>query len=342
MIKMENFENVEKVLEAPNTIKKLQTIEEWIGQAHEEEDFYMEYQLRMKQNEVALDVARYDLIMDNFSWCLDIFELNKETLDVEPLLCQFKWFLAYIDYFPRISREEIQEYMIYYQALLLEHSYSLRSYYQLQVMHSMNRGDTDDVRFFREKWLQETVDDTCDCTYCEKSLQFRIHILLDEDKQALQIGQSLLNGTFSCEEVPHTIYPHLLLPAWRQGMMEEAKSWQEQGYFSIRKKNKYLIELSYMMLYLSITDIKKAYDLFLDHIELAEEQMDLHTRFYFYLASWCMLLKAEHVRFYTEEEIEWFAAHVPALAEEFDERNGNTHYRDTIKEWTGYVSLQIL
>lgn len=339
---MENLEQLEEVLEMPNTMEKLQAIEEWIGQAHEEEDFGLEYQLRMKQNEVALDVARYDLLMDNFSWCLDVYEQNEAVLDIKPLLCHFKLFLAYIDFFPAISREEISEYMNYYCILLSDNDYSLRSFYQLHIMHAMNRGDREDIRFFKEKWLHAEQDDTCDCEYCEKSLQFRMHLALEEEEKAIGIGTSLLDGTFSCEEVPHTVYPHLLIPAWRKGMTEEAKEWQEQGYFSIRKKSKYLIELSHMLLYLSVTDMKKAYDLFVDHIDLADDQLDLHSRFYFYLASWCMLTKAERIGFYTEEEIEWFHQHVPALAEEFDERNGNTHYKETIRKWMSYVSFQIL
>lgn len=335
---MDSYNALVKVmLEYPDGNEKLQVLEEWIAEAHDKAEYDWEYHLRLNQNEIATKIGRYDLLMDNFSWCLDLYEQNPATFDEEMLLWQFKWFLEYIHYFPRISNDEIEEYYHYYKKLLLEHEYSLRSYYQLKANFTRESGYTRGLVALRDKWLNEPRDEMSDCEYCEKKGLMHIHFELGELNEGFAIAKELLDSNSECATIPHSIYPYLLLPAWNTERVEQAKMWQEQGYFLIRKKPKYIIEISHMILFLTMIDIKKAYDIFKEHIHLVDELQDLHSRFYFYLATWCMIKRAVETRYHLEEDIFWFEKNVPALAQDFDTRNGNVHYQQTIQDWLSYT-----
>lgn len=337
VIRMEQYEQLDELMNQPDTVDKLQTLEEWIGEADEKKNIGWQYDLRMSQTEVAMNVARYDLVMDNFSWCLDIYEQNKEAIYVEPLLWQFKWFLEKIDIFPRVSLEEVNDFYEYFFKLLNENQYTLRSYYQLRAYQAYKAGDRKKLEEYRDLWLKEEKDNISDCEYCEKCQLMTFSFELGELKKGFELADELLDGSFQCENVPHAIYPQLLIPAYNSGKKQEATMWQEQGYFLIRKNPKYLLEIGLMIFYLSLTDIKKAYDLFNDHVDMADDQIDLNSRFYFYLASWCMMERAKKMRYHLKEDINWFIENVPLIASEFDKRNGNQHFKETMEEWLSYV-----
>lgn len=332
---MDKQSTLQEVMENwPNGLDKLQVLEEWIAAAEDNQDFESSYNTRFAQNQVAMEVGRYDLLMDNFSWCLDHFESHPTNRDVKQLLKQFRWFLRHLSFFPRISIEEINEYYFYYKDLLEKNQYSLRSYYHLRLERALHCGHEEERNGLYAMWQEEPLDETCFSKTEEQGLSIRIAFEDGRLQEGFSMARDILEEKPSNIRSLATIYPYLLLPAWNSDRFYEAKKWQEQGYFLLHKQPRYLIEISHMLHYMTVTDLKRAYRVFLDHITLADECQDLHTRFYFYLASWCMLEKATIEGFHLpEEDFNWFADQVPDIAKEFDERNGNRHYQNVILDW---------
>ena len=338
VIEMDKYHELTEVMtNTPDNHEKLQLLEDWIAKASRNNDVKWEFETRLAQNEVAVNVGRYDLLMDNFSWCLDEVENTDADLPTDVMLRQYRWFLGYIDFFPNVSKHEVDEYFDHYKETLQKNTYSLRSYYQLRAYHALKSGYHTSLPSLRTMWLQEKRDTVSDGEWNEKQLLMRIHFELGEMKQGFTLASELQQAGFVGEDIPHKVYPHLLLPAWNEDRREEANLWKEQGYFLIKRQPKYLIEASYHLLYLAMTDIKKAYAFFLEHIQLADEQNDFYTRFYFYLASWCMLDVARAQEYHVNEDSSWFLHHVPELAEDFDARNGNYYFKETIDLWFSYI-----
>lgn len=311
--------------------KKMNYYLEAIQTAEEKEEWGLSYHARMELNEVYFDNGDYDLFTRNFMWCLELLDENKENMEPEWVMWQYKWLAEKIDRTPFIEKEELEEMLDDLESRFIELGYSLRPVHQYRFIISNNRGETEKANLHFQNWLQSERDEMSDCEVCEKHIEMEYYLHNHSFEKAIELGEVILKGERTCQEVPNKTYSLLIEPLRKKGEKEKAEEYHKKGYEVIKKQSKFLMEIVYHMKYAMEVDIQKAIQIFFDNIETAEESCDYMSKFHFFNTS----LKLKNLAKQNGYEIFKFPKHIPEsiqlLANEFDLRNENDYFNSLIK-----------
>jgi tetratricopeptide (TPR) repeat protein len=302
--------------------------------AEENEYPYEQFVSRFELLHCATFLGEYELLFDHYFWCLDFFENNEDQLDewVHEILWAFKWILEHIIKFPHVDQETIQNLFKDFKELLENYQYSTRPYYQFRHKASLLAGDFEKAEEYYQLWINSPRDDMSDCPACELQSQMEYLFQTDQADEALQIAERLLNREVTCDEIPHLTYSKLLLPYLKLGETEDAQYFQSEGYFMIYQKPHMLVEASEHLLFFALTGPKAGRRIFDRHINLADADKNPYGQFCFYLSClvWGKAMKKNGLRVpFSLNEME---SVVLAIADDFDERNGNEHFMNTVRE----------
>ncbi|WP_456272180.1 hypothetical protein [Bacillus sp. AK031] len=330
----EFWERYEELTKMEHSYEKYNLVIDLLSWSLKNEQPYEEFATRFELLHCATILGEYELLFDHYFWCLDFFQHNEEHLEdwALQILWAFKWTLEHIVKFPHVEEETILNLFSDFDGLLEKYQYSKRPLYQFQHKASLLAGDFENAEKYYALWISSSRDDLSDCPACELQSQMEYLFLVDETEEALQISERLLNREVTCDEIPHLTYSKLLLPYLKLGRKEEAQTFQSEGYFMIYQKPHMLVEASEHLLFFALTAPKAGRKLFEKHIGTADADKNPYGQFCFYLASlaWGKALKKEGQRVpFSLNEMEEI---VLAIADDFDERNGNENFLNRIND----------
>lgn len=336
---MENrFEELMEQAETlPNGDTKIVILEEAIRIADLHQDNDQGFYARMELTDVAVDVGRGEKAIVSFAWCLAQYDKNRDQYNDYSMMWHYKWIAARIDQFPQVSLESIDQTLEDLKRRYIELGYSLRVYYQKKYRIAKRKGDMQSLLDYYEKWLDAPRDEMSDCLACEVDDQVGTLLDLGRFQEAYQKARPVLDQQLSCRSVPHGTFSMFLLPLLKEGRIEEAAEFHQQGYSMIRKEKGFLGSLADHLYYLTIVDIPQAISLLERHLPEALASFEPNRKFDFFLAASILL---DYVDDRTKRVLqvpdhvthEWLNQQVQEIAQQFDTRNQNHTYRDEIEE----------
>jgi pentatricopeptide repeat protein len=346
------YELWERTEEMPEGHGKILLLQEAARLADSDNDIELGYDIRKDIIEAGI-FSGYPLdAIVAFSWCLAQYDKNPDDFDTYDLLWEYKWILGNIDSFPEVPLDKIFELFEDMKKRYKEYGATMGPYYSIKCGFYQRTGEKEKAEENFAKWIKEKRDELSDCHACELDDQIDYYVFIKDYDKALKLFKEMLSKKIKCAEVPHITYSKFLIPFLEMGRKDDAQAYHEKGYSMINKNRTFVHQLGDHLLYLAITNINEAVNLFQKHFSWAFETSEVLARFNFYLSSLVLfermkkagitnpkiILKGESNIFEKHnlkdisDVIKWFEDSTYDLADKFDKRNGTGYYQEKIVE----------
>lgn len=301
---------------------------EWVvGDDTENTDFSASFQLHCLNWLMRYYRFQYSNTEDN-SAEEDIY-LDK----IFHVLWQYKWIVSRLPYDISISREEIEqanELMTEaYNDFHLGHAPIAKAL----MVQNMHMGNVDAVQMHYAQWREyaKNKDENLgrDCEACEQDSMVQYLHFVGDYAAAVKAAAPILSGQLSCGEVPHTTYHYVVDSLLRLGREEEAMALLEQGIDLITQIPNDNIHLLAPLIYLKtrLNLMQEASDL-LDEYSETIVDASVNNRLYYFEYLLCVAPFNDDALTAAQE-----------VAQQFDERNGNSFYQDKLTLMFGNIVL---
>ena len=275
-----------------------------------------------------------------FAWLLNVYDTQPDLFDEKEVLKRYKWMVhATFDYLS-ISADQLRKILEDYSSRLARNGFSQQSYYEIEVSWSLFIGDVQRARHYLDCRNKETFDNMCSD---EAITDICVELLDRNIEKGITMAKELVSRKPE-EKAP--IYCMLVY------YLNLAKDSRAEDYFkkvelllSDVEKYPYMIfDISQLMYYLSKNNEKKAWQ-FLEQYSEWEIGANEYYSFDFSLSIMPLLLEDKEINlqlssklpFYKEEGCystrelyEYYSEKINVLGCKFDERNGNTYFREQI------------
>ncbi|WP_027626112.1 hypothetical protein [Clostridium lundense] len=231
-----------------------------------------------ENNDILMEMyCKFDLIkayifsnqakkaMITFFWCVSQMEQGyTDDKVVYQVIWEYKYILDNMHNYLAIPNEKINQTFEKMKNFYLENNLSLSPYYSLKVeAYQSGIADGTSIEEYYQKWITTSPDDRYeDCTACTINKKVTYYIFMGDYKQALQQGKDILNGRFTCGEVPSTTFANLLIPVYSLGKYELAEEFHKKGLRLINGDKELITSIPYHIMYLSISNIEKGIEVF--------------------------------------------------------------------------------
>jgi hypothetical protein len=335
------------------TPAQVQILEEAVRLADTLGDIEQAYEVRMELVHSTTFAGYKEKSLVAFTWCLAQFDKEPDNFDAFDLLWKFKWIVDQLPSFPQISRQQIQKTQDEMEARYLRADFSLRPVHYMRWSNHMHMGDLPLAQEFVTKWQRAPRDEMADCHACELNKHVELLIHLRRDEEAVEMAAPLFAGRLSCANVPDETYGLIVRPLLRLQRLDEAMSFYEKGYRRLRKNRSFLNAIAEQLLALvHARELGKAVGFLERHLAWALETNDLWNRLLFYSAASTLAsalaerpgksrklrlpttfpLHREDGTYVSRDLADWFDRETRALADRFNQRNGNDYVTQLVAE----------
>ncbi|MEX0717360.1 MAG: hypothetical protein WD066_12270 [Planctomycetaceae bacterium] len=288
-----------------------------------------------------------------FSWCLARSDAEPERFSPYKLLAEYQWIIGSATTYPGVSLERIDAMTDDLLRRLEERGHSPRSGLATQLSTLRFTGRLNASQEVFDAWRRAPRDEYTECVACEQDAIVDLHLVLDRFDLAWQSARPLLDGTMKCGSFPQTTTQSSLMWAMAcRGDEESARDMHQLSFQAavVRRKS-----LDYAATHLLFTtwaaETRRAVKTFESVLSWAAERGTPWQRCEFYSAAAVFLeslatrgnrrrrfrlppdlpCRREHDSYKPAELADWFHQEAWKLAEQFDARNGNTWFSDTMR-----------
>lgn len=285
-----------------------------------------------------------------FAWLLAQFDNHPGRFDEWAVLWKYKWINGVICDFPQVPKQRIYEMLDDLEQRALKAGYGLRAVTNQRYRVEKSWDDREKaVEYFR-KVEELPTDKLSNCPLCEMDERVSFAIYCGNDKRALEIAHSILDGDEKCGSVPHRTYANVLLPLIRLGRQNEALRYHLKSYSLIANNKAFLDKVADHMICLTLTEnFREASELVEAHFTWTETNRDLFAHFRFFRAAWLLFELLAEQNTWTNLDMErsfplysadslyqcaelavWFKQKAEGIARRFDARNETDFFMRTI------------
>lgn len=211
------------------------------------------YSLRYQLMEASMFAGQSDVGLVAFSWCLAKSREQPETFPVASLLWSYKWVVNSLKDFHQFSLAQIEQMFLEMEQCYREHGSTLNVIYLKRIELGIAIGNLPLAEAAYEQFAQTERDELSDCLACEKDILVQYYLGVGQDQQAIDLAMELITRKFSCAEIPHRTYNHLLLPLLKQGNAPRALEYQRKGYRLIRRNPEFIDYIGTHLVLLALT-----------------------------------------------------------------------------------------
>ncbi len=346
-------ELMEEAYELPDGLAKITTLEEAARAADLANEVIDGYEARSMIVESATFNGYPMKAMIAFSWMLGQYDRNKELFDSHDLLWGYKWILDKVSCFPEIPLGQIEQLLQDMRNRYKEHGHSERTYYFYRAVNLFHQGRITEAEQEVAQFQQMERDYMSDCPACEQNRLVEFAAAAHLDEETLAYAKPILSGRMACAEVPHVTISKVLMPLYRLGQLDKANKEHKRGYQLIKHNIDFLLHQGEHIYYLAHTDPFKGLELLERHYPQMLSHENPYDKMIFLACSSALLrrLSQESIpvqvrlpesspHLSTEDApgnegnaarlAERFLEDALASADRFDQRNGNTYYRNYI------------
>ncbi len=355
------------VLEASPT--QVALLEEAVRLSDEHRDVEAGFHTRLELIDAAMAAGQPQVLLVAFSWCLAQSDRDPETFSPEPLLWKHRWVVFSLPLFPQVSRQQIATSLEEITERYRNAGSTLRAIHLLRRNVAVRMGDHQRADEAHEAYCSSPRDWLSDGPENEQDFLVEYLTFSGQDEQALAAAQPLLTGPFRRRYEPVSTYPELLPPLMRLGRPEQALEYHRRGWKLLADKavEHNLTEYADHLTFLSLTDNwPRGLRIVQRVLPTALATASQALRFDFFLACHFFfdrlaqngsaanpggtvplrLPKAfplyDAGRTYEPQKLaNWFGQQVGELAALFDNRNGNSFFRERIDAWQTIQKLAV-
>jgi hypothetical protein len=312
------------------------------------------YEARQEHVKSTMFAGLPEQMLVAFSWCLAQYDRTPDAFDAFQLLWHYKWVVNSLPDFAQISRAQMDEMFTDMARRYEADGASVQAVWLKRRSAAIKMGDPAAAEAAQRELAKHRRDHLSDCHACEIDADVEYFFFLGDDQQGVARAVPILEGRYSCSEVPELTYAQLLLPLLRLKRGPEAMIHHVKGYRMIAGNPvEFIPQLAMHMQFLALTgNFPKAVKLLEKHLLLALETHCLAWRFDFYLAARLLferlaesgrqLLKlrlpedfparTESGDYAPADLVAWLNEQLLDMANRFDARNGNDFFRRRIAE----------
>jgi tetratricopeptide (TPR) repeat protein len=211
------------------------------------------YWLRYKLMESSMFAGQQDVGLVAFSWCLAKSREQPETFPVANLLWSYKWVVNSLKDFHQFSLAQIEQMFGEMEQCYREHGSTLNVIYLKRMELGLAIGDRPLAEAAYSQFEQTGRDELSDCLACEKDVLVQYFLGVGQEQHAIDLAQDLIKRKFSCAEIPHRTYNHLLLPLLKQGDAPRALDYQRKAYRLIKRNPEFIDYIGTHIVLLALT-----------------------------------------------------------------------------------------
>lgn len=241
----------------------------------------------------------------------------------------YKWLVQKLPRDIHLTREEIEEANEFMRRIYDDFQFSQASTEKTLMHQAIIMGDAERAKTHFAQWQQLEHDENNDCEACDQDSLVAYYDFIGDYTQALKAAEPILSGEMTCGEVPHITYKSVIHSLIALNRHDEAEALLDEAIDLITQDNEeHIILLPMLIVYLSQLGFKhEAADL-LD--EYTDEIMAIsaNNRLNYLEYLMCVTLFDEKALPSAQE-----------LAQEFDTRNGNSFYQDTLSLMYGTTTV---
>ncbi len=223
---------------------------------------------------------------------------------------------------PDVSLEEIEEYNqkmdVYFTEIF---DLGERSGYLIRITQAIDMNNREKLEVNLYQWQEASEHDFDNCWACQLHDIVRSYCFLKKYDKALTWAKDIIDGSESCEEVPHVTNSLIAEAYFYTGQTDKAKARLELGYPLIKENPSFVIDIAeFMRLYRAMDMEQKAIEIYQENKHLLEENENLFEQMLFYI-------EVSHLDVAEQAQAKQIATE---LAQRFDKRNGNIYYMDKL------------
>lgn len=235
-------------------------------------------------------------------------------------LWKHKWIMSKLPWDIGMTREEIAEANDYMREIYSDYEFSQESVEKTLTEQSISMGDAEAARAHFAAWQDLEADDGSDCPACVQDTLVRYYHFIGDYERALDCAAPILSGDLTCGEVPHVTYEYIVGSLYRLGRHDEARAILEQAIDLITQSSEENIRLLPMLIfYQTQLGLKQEASELLDEYGDAIVNFGANNRLYYLEYLTCVAPFNDEALTAAQE-----------VAQQFDERNGNTYYQDVL------------
>lgn len=321
-----------------------------INIADSHNDIEWGYDLRLDLMDICSGVAKNTDALPAFVWLLDATDRNSDLFDEADLLWKYKWMIDSAARNSKISMEQINSITADFKIRLQRSGYSLRSYYGILVS----------IGFITENMLMTKsnialrepceFDDMSDSASHDLYDRILYHLMVDEIDEALALHNEMvkkstqnLGNMFAI----NSCYAEYLTRTGRLSEAERFIASAEKNLADMQgdKECWLMVTLSSLIYAFNVTDVEKAWRYFEQYAHWFEEGEE-YDMLIFGLNMLPLLKRGgerkldlkPHVPYYNNNGVynvsqlfDYFYTITNALAQAFDERNGNDSFKKQLQ-----------
>jgi hypothetical protein len=306
------------------------------------------FELRLDLIRDEKDTSRCDESLPAFTWILDAYDKNPETLGEEDFLWEYKWMLGSVRRNSSISMEQINSIAEDFKTRLQRNGYSLRPYYTTKAHMAFFLGDLDDARKYIDLRNKEVRDEMSNCNACELDDDVELELRLGNFEKAIAVGNNMLTKKITCAHMPFSCYCSCVKYFQKAGNMEKAYEYFQKAEADLAdlEDTSQVSEVGILIHFLAEYDKEKAWPFFEQHAHWnvnSEDYLD-----FLFSTSVLSLFKGEgnivlnvnsSLSWYKEDKsydlqevYNYYYERAKDLADRFDQRNGNKHFNKQLAE----------
>ena len=333
-------------------MREIASYQQAIKESDEAHCFHESYAYRMELVELAALNGKDELAIEPLMWCLQAYDQFSDQLKPKPLLWRYKWVLNSMCSSADVTADVVHAMYADLEKRLINAGYSARSVYRIRAGHAMSCGDHRDADEFIQAYRACDRDELSDCEACELSDRVKYLKSVGLVDEALETATPLIEGELGCGSLPEGIYADLLWCLFDQGNYELIRQNFSFWYASISDDLDSVEDISDYLLWLVI---EKRFDLacgFVERYSGAILGSALDNGRYCFARSCAALFQrmdAKRIRLelparvtaandngtYDSRELaEFYSGIALEIAGRYDQRNGNTFFRDEFEKWT--------
>lgn len=350
---------VDQVRETDSAVLKASLLEEAIRLSDADGEIDQSYDLRMRLIEVANFGSLLDKTFVAFSWCLAQSDKYPGRFNVRSLLWRYKWMISNCTSYFAIPKSKIRAMTLDFEQRLDANGYNKRPVYFLNCRVSNAMGEIEQLKLDVAQWQQTTRDEMSDCLACETNKMAGFHSSFGDYEAALQTIEPLVAYEQTCRVVPEVTFGNALFYYWKLNRLDEMLAKQREWYPEIRGNfDVFSSVIDHLLVVAASGDLDAALGIYKEHAHWADDIEDHATMLDFYRTCGVFFgklaeargddfeLRVPDVFTFSEEGVakvgplrEFSRQQAEDLANKFDQRNENDHYKDGLVRTAKLVAM---
>jgi len=337
-----------KVDNLTNHDDKINLLKEAINMADANNDIDWGFDLRLDLIREETYTSHCTESFPAFAWILNAHDSHPELFDESDFLWEYKWMATSSRRNVNISRAQIETIMEDLRARMTKNGYTDRAYFTVRIYWHLFLGETDKAREYIKLRDEASRDRMSHCPACELDASVEMELIDGNFDKAITLAHDLINKKLICGHMPFGTFCNLTYYLNRAGDKRAADYFTkaEEEIVEMKNDTSLLSDISLLMHHLIDNNKERAWEYFEKYAAWEIGAEDAFS-FDFTLPA-LRLLKEESVKklnmdpqlpyfrldntYNVKELYDYYYQKADNLAQSFDERNGNQHFRNRLNE----------